>query len=795
MQVPLSLLQTYFSSPLSTKEILEACDHIGIEADVHITTPLSCTSIITARIVQTAPHPNANKLLVAILTDGKQEYQIVCGASNCRAGLIVPLALPGAKLIDSRGQTQTIKKAKLRGIESQGMCCSKKEIGLSDTSIQKENLLELPETTPLGEDIATLFDNVSLELSLTPNLGHCASLLGLAREICHVTQADLVIPQQFSFDPLSTTPMPLHSDPSVCPMFCYAVISGLFLRPSPQELQEALLALKQKPINAIVDITNYIMLCLGQPVHAYDARKVVLDSLGVQKLPSPQSYTLLNGETVLIPSGATVVCDAHRILALGGVMGGQETSITESTTTIVLEAAYFLPTAIRASQKLLLIHSEAAYRFSRGVDPQNVLPAFYAAIHFTLSLFPEAQVSSIYKIGDIVEKPREISFHTTTIQRILGQTLSSERLVQKLETLGFSVVPTPQNNVVSVKVPSYRHDINEEIDLVEEIYRTEPWHLKNVKPVSCFTPIYALKRQIANRLANSGLQEFFTCDLLDPELATWHREECQALALQGSKHATVLRNSLLPGLLKSAATNLHRQVSSVQAFEIGTLYSKHGSQYQETQSLGILLTGDVAPLSWIAPRSSLSFYSLKGRVETLFQQLYISLDCYTIKSSHHPDFHPYQQAAFCLNEHIFGSIGRVHPHLTQKAQIKHPVFFAEISLDFLCKLQKKITKIYKPCSIYPSSFRDVTLTVPEEMPADALRRKLLSKASKWLESVSIISIYQDKGPVAKEKNVTLRLVFQDYERTLSHQDIEEEYCRLVALLTELLTDTRGTADR
>ncbi|WP_100934667.1 phenylalanine--tRNA ligase subunit beta [Candidatus Chlamydia corallus] len=790
MRIPLTLLQTYFSEPLSTKEILEACDHIGIEADILKTTPHRFSSVVTAKILDAIPHPNADNLRVATLTDGRKEYQVVCGAPNCNAGITVALALPGAQLFDSEGKAYTIKKSKLRGVESQGMCCGADELGLDELHMYERALLELPETTPLGEDLATWLGNTSLDLSLTPNLGHCASLLGFAREICHVTQANLVIPNEFSFEDLPTTTIEMGSDPDVCPLFSYVVISGVSAQPSPMKLQESLQALKQKPINAIVDVTNYIMLSLGQPLHAYDASQIALNSLRAEKLSTPESLVLLNGETVLLPSGITVVRDDTSLLGLGGVMGGKASSFQETTTTIVLEAAYFLSAAIRASQKLLPIQSESAYRFTRGVDPQNVLPALQAAIHYILEIFPEAKISSIYSSGEICRELKEVALRPKTLQRILKESFTIETISHKLNSLGFS--STPKENAVVVKVPSYRHDIHEEIDLVEEICRTEFWKIEHKNPIACYSPIYTIKRETARFLANAGLQEFFTPDLLDPETASLTRTEREEISLQGSKHATVLRSSLLPGLLKSAATNLNRQAPFVQAFEIGTLYAKNGAQYQETQTLGILLTEDGDSRSWLPKPPPLSFYSLKGWIEKLLYHHHLSLDTFTLECSSLSDFHPYQQGILKIHKQLFATLGRVHPELAKKAQIKYPVFFAELNVDLLCKVLKKTTKLYKPYAIYPSSFRDITLTAPEDMPADLLRKKLLEKGSKCLESVTIISIYQDKSLETRHKNVSLRLVFQDYERTLSNQDIEEEYCRLVALLNELLTETKGT---
>ncbi|WP_348663691.1 phenylalanine--tRNA ligase subunit beta [Chlamydia vaughanii] len=793
MRVSLSSLQRFFSSPLPIKQIIEACDHIGIETEIETLLACSFSSIVTAKVLKTIPHPNADKLVVATLFDGEHEHQVVCGAPNCRPGIIVPLALPGAKLHDENGQAYTIKKSKLRGVESQGMCCGADELGFPHLQTTERGLFEFPENTPLGEGACALLSDTFIECSLTPNLGHCASLLGLAREITHVTNVELTIPEDFSFSPLQTTTKTQDQyDESLCPIFCYVKISGVSSQPSSQDLQNILRESKQKPINSIVDITNYIMLSLGQPLHVYDAKAIDFDTLRAQKSEEQQTLKLLNNEEVAVPQGTLIICDKHHTVGLAGVMGSLDSSFNDATTDIVLEAAYFLPKAIRASQTHLPIHSEAAYRFTRGVDSNNVLPSLYAAIHHIQKLFPNAVVSPIHVLGAAPESS-SLSLRLQTVKRILGISLNEEALSDKLSSLGFPIV-SKDNSALSVQIPSYRHDIHEEIDLVEEICRTEPWKINKKKAIPVYTPIYALKRNIVDFLAQSGLQQFFTCDLLDSETAALDRQDSDCVALQGSKHATVLRASLLPGLLKSTATNLNRQAPYVHAFELGTTYTKAETKYKETQSLGIILSGQAEELSWIAHNRPLTFYSIKGWVERLLQHLSIPSHAYTIKASNNMNFHPYQQAELYLHKHLIARFGTVHPQLCKKAQIKHSVFFAELSVDALLLAKKKSTNVYKPYPIYPSSFRDTTITVHESLPADSLREKLLSFHSKWLESVSIISIYQNRNSATQNKNVSLRLVFQDKERTLSSQEIEEEHERLIVMLNEQLNDTIGTID-
>lgn len=784
MLVPLSLLQKFFSSPLSIEEILQACDRIGIEAECSNVFPDSLNTVVTGKILSASPHPDAERLTVAIVFDGKGERQIICGAPNCRAGIIVPIALPGAKLRNASGEITTIKKAKIRGLESQGMCCGADELGFPHLQKAERGIFEFPADTPLGESACMLLAGASLECSLTPNLGHCTSLLGLAREISFLSPVSLNIPEEFSFAslPQETSICDMH-DAGACPVFYSVKILGLSCRRSPEYLQAALTALGQKPLNAIVDITNYVMLSLGQPLHAYDSQAVEQKSLHAATLQSAQPLTLLNQETYTLPAGSLVVADQHNILGLAGVMGSAASSCSENTTEIILEAAYFQPQAVRKYQRTIQLHTEAAYRFTRGVDPQGVLPALHAAIHMIQSLFPDAQISPIQKIGDDSFSPLSLSVRPKTIKRLLDIELSTAEIVAKLSSLGFQTAVEEQ--AVRVEVPSYRHDIQEETDLVEEICRTTPFVQKTQKILPTYTPIYSLKRELTAFLANGGLQQFFTYSLLDTEVSSLSLQESSLIPVQNSSWK--LRDSLLPGMLKSAATNLHRQAPYVYAFEIGNVYSKEQNRYQEEERVAILLSRQVMDDSWQG-KTPLSFYTIKGWVEKLLCQSGASIEDFSLQPSQHPNFHPYQQAALYQKKHLLGIFGTLHPQLCRKAQIKHDVVFAELSLNVLLSLKKKSGPHYVPYPIYPASSRDITITIDRDLPADLVRRELLSFESKWLESVHIVSVYQGRDSASQSKNVSLRMVFRDHERTLSRQEIEEEYERLTALLDKKLAN-------
>lgn len=786
MHVSLSLLQTFFSVPLSLENILEACDRIGIE--VQYDSPTQATGVVTAKVLSTRSHPNAANLKIATLFDGAKEHQIVCGATNCREGIIVPLALPGAKLPLADGSVLTIKTSKLRGIESFGMCCGADEIGFPHLQKSDRGLFEFPANTILGYDAVLLLADPILELSLTPNLGHCASLFGLAREIAFVTpNVQCVLPEVFSFQELPHEYInnELH-DFQQSPLFCSVTISNLETNVSPDFIQQALIQCKQKPVNLCVDITNYIMLMLGQPLHAYDASCVDATTLCAQTLSDAEDFNLLNKQQVHLSPGTLVIKDKSSVLGVAGLMGGLASAIQPTTTDIVLEAAYFHPTKIRAAQSQLNLYSEASYRFARGIDPQMTLGALYAAIHCLLRINPNASVSPIRILGAPLAAQPPLYLQTKTIQRILGLSLTAEEASDKLTSLGFHT--EPQEHSVRVFIPSYRHDIHEEMDLIEEIFRVQPITPPRTKTTLTTPPLYTLKRNLSSYLSSAGLQQFFTSDLLDPSIAALVPSLPPSIHLQGSQHTLALRSSLLPGLLASVATNMHRQAYGVHAFEIGATYQRTNSGYKETDTLAIILAGQAVPASWI-PGKAPTFFSIKGWVEALLR--FVHIPVYTTQPSAMPHFHPLQQLDIYVGKFCLGSLGTLHPRLCRKTQIRTPVFFAEFSLPMLLQFQKKKAPVYQPYSVYPFSSRDVTLTVDTSIPANFLRQKLLDFGSKWLATVSIISVYQDKDDVLCTKNISLRLVYQDHETTLSNQEIDKEHERLISLLYEEINKLKG----
>lgn len=782
MHVPLSLLNRFFKHPISLSEILEACDRIGVEIFIPSSSNV-LSSVVSAKIISTLPHPNSDRLRIAQVFDGDQTWQVVCGAPNCRPDIIIPFAKIGAVLPDPDKHSFKIKKSKIRDIESFGMCCGADEIGYPHLQ-NEDGLLELPVTTPLGEDISVLLNETILELSLTPNLGHCASLYGLAREIAFCSKAELNLPE----DLISTKEYSIlntygSNEPDLCPLYVYAKVSNVSPIPSPKDLQDKLLSLKIKPINAIVDITNYIMFCLGQPLHTYDANHVDTHSLNVRLSTPKETITLLNNQNITLPEGLLLVCDQNNPLALAGIMGSLQSSITENTQSIILESAFFNPSTIRLAQKHTSLHTEAAYRFVRGTDPKTVLPALKSALQLLSTVFPNAEISTIVTKGDTSYVTKNISVRKAKVNQLLGTSLSSNILAEKLSSLGFQSLEETFDTV-TVDIPSYRHDINEEVDLIEEVARTEESLRASTKSPNrtIYSEGYSLEKQIKPILTGSGLLEFYTCDLLDPEMTTWS-EESPEISLLGSKHATALRHSLLPGLLKSTALNLNRQSTAVQAFEIGKTYHKNVS-YQEKLRLGIILAGNAKPLSWQNLDTSTNFFILKGIIEKLLNKLGIRIPLIE-KPSANPNFHPYQQTQLFL-KHDLGILGMVHPTLRKKADIKIPVFFAELSLDVLLKYMNKKTIHYKPYPIYPGSFRDFTISVPLELPASILINKLSQSKSKWLESVSLVSIYQNKDVDLTQKSVSLRLNFQNKEKTLSNEEIDQEYNLLIASLMKQL---------
>lgn len=786
MKIPLSWLKEYLSFSVSSQELARDLTMLGLEVDALETHTPSFEKVVVGRIVTAEKHPDAEKLQIAQVTDGKDLYQVVCGASNCRPGLKTAFCPVGAVLTDHEGKSFTIKKAKLRGVESFGMLASSEELGIPTSS---EGIIELSDTLTEGLSLRDLYSEEVLEISLTPNLGHCSSVLGVARELGALYQLPVQLPKvdfQEGSTPIDSVIKVYVEDPKGAPRYACRAIEGVKINPSPLWLQQKLNLANIRPINNVVDVTNYILLEMGQPLHAFDIDKIQGSTIVVRRAKEGENIKTLDEKERSIPSNVLVIADGEKPIALAGIMGGANSEVSQETTRVLLEAAYFEPLVVRRGSKSLNLMTDASKKFERGCDPHQVI----AALDRAAALIAEMTGGKIAK-GVIDQTAhtfdsKMITCSTLNVNRLTGLSLNSGEIEAIFHRLGLRAVREGSSTLI-VTVPFFRADLNEEVDLIEEVIKLYGYNnLPKVitrTPVALtpHTPLFLFERVVRQQLIREGLQECVTCDLISPELVSMLEEgaiESQSIVPvlnPTSIDQSLLRPSLLPGLLQVAKYNFDHQNGDVSVFEIGRIHFREGEQFKEQTVAGLLLMGLEGPYHWDRKPQLVDFFLLKGILENVLTNLRVE-ELQFIKSDLHL-FHPGRQASIFAGKLKVGSLGEIHPSLTRGMDLPHRIYYAEFNLHDLLQVQKPLA-LMKPLPLYPSSERDWTVTISEETPAEGLLKAARQHASSLLESVELVDIYRSDRLGKEKKNVTLHFVYRDAKKTVAQETVDAEHARL-----------------
>lgn len=787
MKLPLSWIKEIIELNAEAHQIAKWLTNAGLEVDSFEPLLLNFTKVVVGEVLSVERHPNADKLVVAAVTDGAATYQIVCGAPNCRVGLKTAFALEGATIGNGDEKAFKIKKTKLKGVESSGMLCSEKELGLGD---EASGIMEFSERIKVGTDIAKLYGDILFVISLTPNLGHCANVIGVARELYAASGKKIKLPEIHLTEDLAQPIMNSVSlevmDEEKCPRYACRLIKNVTVGPSPRWIQERLIACDFRPVNNIVDITNYVLLEMGQPLHAFDFQKISKGKVVIRRAHQGETIVTLDGkERALDPDDLLIADEAHP-LAIAGVMGGASSEVSENTIDVLLESAYFDPPGIRRTAKRLQLQTEASKRFERGADMEAVVRALDRAS----MLIQEVSRGTICGGAlDLRAKPasdKTVLCRLSRVNALLGTKLSLsevEAIFHRLE-MGYA---WDGQDTFTVKPPSYRTDIKEEVDLVEEIARI--YGFENIpKPPPRFissripsSEIYLFENEIRRRLTAQGLQEFITCDLIGPTLlgivegAEQKREEMVQVLNPVSVEQSILRTSLLPGLLQVLKYNFDRECGNISGFEIGKVHFKKDEQYKEESVAAIILTGIRQPLHWGRDTQEVDFFDLKGILEAILQE--VAGRVYSFKNNGIKTFHPGRQASIYAGELEIGSFGEVHPSIQRKLDFAQKILFAEIDLHNLIGLKRK-NLLLQEIPIYPSSSRDLTLTVDKEVPMQEIFDIIYSISSRLLERVSLRAVYHSDKLGPDKKNVTFHFVYRDRKNTVAQGSVDAEHARI-----------------
>jgi phenylalanyl-tRNA synthetase beta chain len=788
MKISYGWLNTWVKLPWPPADLGARLTMAGFELEGLTAAAPAFTDVVVAEIVSAEPHPQADKLRVCKVSRGTGEpLTIVCGASNARAGLKSALAIVGARLPGDL----TIKAAKLRGVESSGMLCSGKELGLSENS---EGILELPADAPVGQSLREYLDldDTVLDLNVTPNRGDAMSVLGIAREVAALAGTKVAAPAVTPFKAASADTLPVHLAASAgCPRFAGCIVRGIDNRaPTPVWLRERLRRAGLRSISPVVDITNYVMLETGQPMHAYDLSKLrggLTVRLGLQGEP----LTLLDGRDIKVDADMLVVADEQGPVGLGGVMGGARTAVSADTRDIFFEAAYFTSEAILGRARRIGMVTDAAQRFERGVDPTQQGRAIERAVGYLAGFAGGTPgVLEIHESSAQLPRRAPVAMRASRLARLLGVELAPVRVVAALEGLGMQV--SAHEAGWTVIAPAHRFDIAIEADLIEEVARIVGFDVIPETAARAPQEFRVLPEErpseqaLLEALAARGYQEAITLAFVDPAVQGQLFPEVPGLALANpiASDLSVMRVSLWPGLLRAALENQHRQQGRVRLFEHGTRFALAAGATREIDSLAGVALGARLPEQWgigKGERVSVDFYDVKADVGALLAAT-ADAASFTFETGSMPALHPGRTARVLRRGVPVGWLGELHPMLTKSMDFTYaPVLF---ELDWAALGVRRIA--YQEISRFPQVRRDLAVVVDEAVTLSTLTERVTLVTSSLLHDLRVFDVYRGPGLEQGRKSVAFGLIFQDISRTLTDEDVERLMSSVVADLRENL---------
>ena len=751
---------------------------------------LNFTGVVVARVNEVKPHSDAKKLHVCQVDDGKGELNtVICGAANVRKGLVVAYAKVGAVLPNDF----KIEPKELRGVESFGMLCSASELGLAENPTSPSaGIMELSEGIELGVDVYSHFalDDQVIDIDLTPNRSDCLSIQGVAREVSALLNKPLlkdINVAEVKATSQSSFPVSIQTKQE-CPRYVGRVIEGVSgVTQSPLWMQEKLRRAGIRSINAITDITNFVMLEMGQPMHAFDLDKLN-DGIEVRFASKAEKLELLDGQTVVMEDDELVIADSKQALALAGIMGGQATAIQDDTSRIFLESASFRPETISGKARRHGLHTDSSHRFERGVDPALGMQAIERATQLIVEIVG-GDAGFISCEEDLSKLPASepIKLAHSKVESLLGIKLSIDEVSSLLKRLQCEV--DIKNESLYVVPPSYRFDLAIDVDLVEEVARLVGYENipADVKALAINTTSMANENQLDSMkvsLVSRGYHEVITFSFVDQEIEDQlHLGGAgKKLANPISQELSVMRSSVWPGLLKTAQHNLHRQQPRVRIFEQALQFQNAASGLKQLPCLSGLIVGDCEPEQWGSASRKIDFYDLKGDVESLLNISSLPLDQITFKPAEDVALHPGQSANILFNDKVVGRFGKLHPRAQSALDIDPAIYLFELQLNELIK--KPAARLFQALSKYPSNRRDITMMVDENVNVGEIRSNIEQMNIACLQSFEVFSIYKGKGIPESKKSVSLSLILQEFSRTLTDKEIEQTVLLIISQLEE-----------
>ncbi|MCK0204439.1 phenylalanine--tRNA ligase subunit beta [Ornithobacterium rhinotracheale] len=803
MKISHQWLSDFLKTDLNVEKVSAILTDTGLEVEGVEKTGVAKEDLegfVVGKVLTCEQHPNADKLKVTTVDLGNGNIQqIVCGAPNIAAGQNVPVATVGTVIKDDKGNSFTIKKAKLRGEESNGMICSQKELRISEDNsgiwVMDESLVA---GTPLSEIIEESVDYV-YEIGLTANRADAMSHFGVARDAYAAMKSKKL---NASFEQPNTeleinskekSPIEVKvEDAELCPRYAGIYIKGVKVAPSPQWLQQRLKAIGLSPKNNLVDATNYVLHGLGQPMHAFDADKIAGNTIIVKKATEGEKFTTLDEVERTLSGDDLMICNANEPMCIAGVMGGKDSAVSETTQNIFLESAYFNPVSVRKTAKSQTINSDSSFRFERGIDPNYCVKA----LHFAVKLIQEIAGGEVVgQIIDVYPTPIEgfdVLLQYRNVERILGERLHREKIKEILELLDIEII-SETDGTLELKVPAYRVDVQREIDVIEDILRIYGYNNIQINEKVSSSIVagegfldHKVSEGISDLLITHGFNEAMNLSMYKKEYNDWlgfSEENSVTLINSLSQDVSTMRRSLLPSLLSNLDYNIKRRNSNIKLFEFGKSYRVENGKYIETPHLALAVTGDVAGENWHEKSRSVSFFYLKGVVEQILEKFKAQN---TKGAELKKDYFTYA-LNYLLNEESLVYVAEVNKDLLKKFDIDQPVFYAEFSMEaFYKNYEENKGMKFKSLPKFPSVRRDLALLLNTDTSYEAVKECVEACDTTHIKDVNLFDVYQgDKLPEDK-KSYAISLQLQDEEKTMNDKQIDAIMKKVIKVLQDKL---------
>ena len=787
MKAPLSWLKAYVPIELDPHTLGHRMTLAGVEAD-KIEVRGGWDGVVVGLVKTVGPHPNADRLRLATVDYGSGEMTVVCGAPNVAAGQKIVFARAGAKLIDGHtGKPAILKPAKIRGVESQGMVCSEKELGISQ---EHEGIVILPPESVVGTAVDQILGDAVIDFAVTANRPDCLSMLGLAHEVAALTGKQAQEPplayQEQGEAIEKKTRVEIH-DADLCPRYIAGVVTGIKIGSSPKWMQERLAAAGMRPIHNIVDITNYVMLEFGQPLHAFDYDLLTERRIVVRRAKAGERLVTIDGQERKLTPDMLVIADAVRPVALAGVMGGSQSEVSERTVNVLLESAAFNNINIRRTSREIGLRSEASSRFEKGLSPELPIHAARRAMQMFVELCGGTAAKGLVDVYPGKQPRPSVRLRSQRASGLLGVAMTPRDLTPVLTSLGCDVRHT-EGDTLEVAPPYWRMDLNIEEDLIEEYVRIKGFdsiptaRLSGSAPAYEPAPLLTLKERLRELLVGAGVQEIITYSLTN--------QAGQSLSGGGSGLKVMnplssdqeeLRLNLRHGLLHTLASNQRLQENGIRLFELGRIYIPRSEEIpDEREMLGAVLSGPREDLYWKRAEENLNFFDAKGLVERLMAELQVKAT-YTVAQD--PILHPGKTAAVLVGKIQVGVIGEVHPKFARSLDLlDRPVAYLELDMAALLEAAPATGRRYQSIARFPGVVRDLAIVADRALPSDQVTA--LIRATDLVAEVTLFDMYTGKNVSPDKKSLAYRVVFQSPSRTLTNEEADKLQERLVARLSK-----------